>query len=1005
MMPEIFIENNIFYMKKIIFFLLTVLLWPIIGNAATGDGKTVKILAVGNSFSQDAIEQNLYELAAADGIDLVIGDAYIGGCSIERHLDNSRTGKDAYAYRKIVDGKRTEYKNRSLESILKDEAWDYVSFQQVSSLAGKYVTYEVDLPALVAYVRGIVPVKAKFLLHQTWAYAYDSDHSGFANYGRDQMTMYRAICDAVQKASSLVKIKTVIPSGTAIQNARTSFLGDRLCRDGYHLDLLYGRYTAACTWYEKLFGHVLGNSYYPEGMTPDVVRVAQLSAKEAVAHPYQVTEIDVQELPVVYKDASASVDARVEDLLSRMTLREKIYQLNQYVLGRNDNINNLGEVVKNVPAEIGSLIYYSDDAKLRNGMQRFAMEKSRLGIPILFGFDVIHGFRTIYPIPLAQAASFNTALSEAGSALAAFEAYYTGVDWTFSPMVDVARDPRWGRVAEGYGEDPYVNSVFSAAAVRGYQGDDLSAKGTIAACLKHYVGYGASEAGRDYVPTEISRQTLWDTYLPSFEAGVKAGAATLMSSFNIISGTPASANHYTLTEVLKEKWGHDGFVVSDWDAVKQLINQGMAADGKEAAMLAFNAGVEMDMKDDLYRKYLPELIAEGKVSHELVDESVRRILRVKFRLGLFDNPYTEELPDEQRYLLPKSLSLVESMAQESMVLLKNNGNCLPLKNFSGRLAIIGPVAADGEPLLGSWSGRGKPSEVVSIMTGIKAEFGCDVVYAKGCDFEGDDESGFAEAVSAASSSDVVVLCLGEKRKWSGENASRSTIALPAVQQHLLEAVAATGKPVVLVLTSGRPLDLTAMESHATSILEIWQPGTMGGKAVAGILSGRYNPSGKLAMTFPYTTGQIPIYYNHRNSGRRGTQGLYQDIPSTPLYPFGYGLSYSTFEYSPISLSATKVKRDGSIKASVTVTNTSSVDGKEAVLWFVCDPYSHITRPVSELKHFEKLMIPAGESRTFEFEIEPLRDLGFVNETGEKYVDAGEYRITVGGQNVSIEVID
>lgn len=706
---------------------------------------------------------------------------------------------------------------------------------------------------------------------------------------------------------------------------------------------------------------------------------------------------------LVYKDATADINDRIEDLLSRMTLHEKIMQMNQYMVGVNDNVNNVGEVYDKVPAELGSVIYIRDDAELRNLIQKNAMENSRLGIPLIFGYDVIHGFRTIYQIPLGQAASWNTDLARRCNEVAAKESFHAGVDWTFSPMVDIARDGRWGRISEGYGEDPYTAARFCVAAVEGYQGDDLSAEGTIAACLKHYVGYGASEAGRDYVPTEISRQSLWDTYLPPFEAGVKAGAATLMSSFNTISGIPATANHYTMTEVLKERWGHDGFVVSDWDAIKQLINQGVAQDHKEAARLAVNAGVEMDMVDNLYRRNLEALVEEGAVSEKHIDECVRRILRVKFRLGLFERPYIEELPDSLRLMKEEYLEVSEEMGQESAVLLKNDDGVLPLA-LQKSIALIGPVARSGNPLLGRWAGRGREGEVVTIYDGMKQEFGpgVHVSYAKGCDFEGNDKSGFAEAVRVASKSDVIVLCLGEKKEWSGENASRSTIALPAIQQELLKTISMVGKPVVLVLSSGRPVDLSSMEPLADAILETWQPGTMGGHSVAGLLSGRYNPSGKLPVTFPYTTGQIPIYYNRRQSGRHH-QGFYQDIQSTPMYEFGHGLSYTTFEYGPIILSSDEISRDERVTASVTVTNTGKVAGKEAVLWFVSDPYCSIARPVKELKYFEKQLLDPGESRVFTFEIEPLRDLGFVDHEGNRFIESGEYRLMTGGQTIKLTV--
>ena len=708
---------------------------------------------------------------------------------------------------------------------------------------------------------------------------------------------------------------------------------------------------------------------------------------------------------MLYKDASAPVEERIDDLLSRMTLEEKILQLNQYTLGRNTVENNLGEAVREIPAEIGSLIYFSDDAQLRNVMQKKAMEESRLGIPILFGHDVIHGYRTIFPIPLAQACSWNPELAERACSISAQEAASSGVDWTFSPMVDVARDPRWGRVMEGYGEDVYTNSVFCEAAVNGYQGEDLAAPNSIAACLKHYVGYGASEAGRDYVPTEISDQTLWDTYLPPFEAGVKAGAATLMSAFHNISGVPASANRYILTEILKEKWGHDGFVVSDWDAVRQLINQGMAKDGKEAALLAFNAGIEMDMVDDLYLKHIPELLDEKKISMSQVDEAVRRVLRVKFRLGLFERPYTEEVTESERYLLPESLEVAEQLAVESVVLLKNVDNVLPVENAK-RIALIGPMAAARYDHLGNWIARGKADDVISISEGMKEEFAgkAEIVTVNGCDFEGQDRSGFVSAMKAAKSSDVVVMCLGLRGKWSGENCSRSTIELPQIQEELLKAVAAVGKPIVLLNSSGRPVDLHRVEKYAAAVMQIWHPGVCAGKAVAGLLSGRYNPSGKLAMTFPYNTGQIPIYYNRRNSGRRGTQGLYKDVQSEPLYEFGHGLSYSKFEYGPLTLSSDRITQDDPLVAEIVVRNVSDRDGMETVHWYICDPYSHITRPMKELKFFEKKMIKAGEEVLFRFEIDPIRDLGFVDHTGRRYLDKGEYYIIIGQQKETIEVI-
>ena len=719
---------------------------------------------------------------------------------------------------------------------------------------------------------------------------------------------------------------------------------------------------------------------------------------------HSLSSKDKKSIPL-YKDAKAPIEKRIDDLISRMTLEEKVLQLNQYTLGRNNNVNNVGEEVKKVPSEIGSLIYFDINPELRNSMQKKAMEESRLGIPIIFGYDAIHGFRTIYPISLGQACSWNPGLVEQACAVSAQEARMSGVDWTFSPMIDVARDPRWGRVAEGYGEDPYTNGVFAAASVRGYQGDDMSAENRMAACLKHYVGYGASEAGRDYVYTEISAQTLWDTYLLPYEMGVKAGAATLMSSFNDISGLPGSANPYIMTEILKKRWKHDGFIVSDWGAVEQLKNQGLAATKKDAARYAFNAGLEMDMMSHAYDRHLKELVEEGKVTMAQVDESVRRVLRVKFRLGLFERPYTPVTNEKDRFFRPQSMAVAAQLAAESMVLLKNDNQILPLTNKK-KIAVVGPMAKNGWDLLGSWCGHGKDTDVEMLYDGLTAEFGGDAElrYAMGCKPQGNDRSGFAGALDVARWSDVVIVCLGEMLTWSGENASRSTIALPQIQEELVKELKEAGKPIILVLSNGRPLELNRMEPLCDAILEIWQPGINGARSMAGILSGRINPSGKLAMTFPYSTGQIPIYYNRRKSGR-GHQGFYKDITSDPLYPFGHGLSYTEFKYGTVTPSATKVKRGDKLSAEVTVTNTGARDGAETVHWFISDPYCSITRPVKELKHFEKQFIKAGETKTFRFDIDLERDFGFVNEDGKRFLEAGEYHILVQGQTVKIELID
>ena len=643
----------------------------------------------------------------------------------------------------------------------------------------------------------------------------------------------------------------------------------------------------------------------------------------------------------IYKDAKAPIEDRVNDLVSKMTLEEKVSQLNQYTLGRNNNANNLGEEVKNLPATLGSVIYFDEDPELRNAAQKKAMEESRLGIPIIFGYDVIHGFRTVYPISLGQACSWNTALVEDACAVAAQESRMSGVDWTFSPMIDVARDGRW------------------------------------------------------------------DTYLPPYEAGVKAGAATLMSSFNDISGTPGSANHYIMTEILKNRWKHDGFIVSDWSAVPQLIEQGHAANRKEAARLAFNAGLEMDMMGHCYDKYMAELVKEGKISMAQVDDAVKRVLRLKFRLGLFDNPYTPKTTAKERFLLPQSLATAEKLAEETIVLLKNENNLLPLNTTKKpTIAVVGPLAKNRPELLGSWYGHGHAENVLPINEALNAEFAgkANLIYADGCDFDGNDTAKFNEALSAAQKADIILLCMGEKKSWSGENASRSIIELPAIQEQFIAEMKKAGKPMVLVLANGRPLGLSKVEPLCDAIVEMWQPGVPGGKPLAGVLSGRVNPSGKLSITFPRSTGQIPVYYNQRKSARPNS-GKYQDIPSTPLYEFGHGLSYSTFNYGDIKLGKETVKRNEKIIVEVPVTNASKRDGAEVIHWFISDPFCTITRPVKELKHFEKQLIKAGDTYVFRFEIDPMRDLSFVDSDGKRFLENGEYFVTVKDKKVKFTIED
>ena len=699
-----------------------------------------------------------------------------------------------------------------------------------------------------------------------------------------------------------------------------------------------------------------------------------------------------------YKNPDAPIDERVEDLLSRMTLQEKVYQMNMSVLGRSMNPNNVkNEEAKDFPGFGSFITYSSTDPVKRNELQRQALEETRLGIPIIFAYDAIHGCRTTYPIPLAQACSWNPKLVEKACSISARETRTAGIEWTFSPMVDISRDGRWGRCAEGYGEDPYASSVFCAASVRGYQGTDISDTTKVASCLKHYVGYGASEGGRDYVPTEISRQTLWDTYMVPFEAGVRAGAATMMSSFNSINGTPVTSSEYLLTQVPRKKWKWDGVIVSDYDAVKQLIYQGAAENHADCAVLAANAGLDMDMADMCYANHLEQAVKDGLVNKDIVDDAVRRILRLKFELGLFERPYTPPFEPKEKFTLPEDIEVVEQLAEESFVLLKNNG-VLPLGEKPGKIALIGPVAKSYWQLIGSWGGHPLMEDIVNIYDGMMQEFGkSSVLYARGCGYEGDDRSGFAEAIKLARNSDVIVLCLGEEVMWSGENGIRSSLALPKIQEDLAIELHKLGKPLVLLLVNGRPLELCRLEKAADSILELWQPGIRGGNPAAGILSGRVNPSGRLSITFPFSSGQIPIYYNRRRTSRP-FMGHYQDVPREPMYWFGHGLSYSEYEYGDIR----KVS-DNPMVFEIDVTNVSDRDGKETVFWYVTDPVSKVTRPYKELKFFEKRTIAAGSKEIFHFTVDPIRDFSYVDEEGNRYLEKGKYIVSVSDKAIEVEL--
>ena len=709
-----------------------------------------------------------------------------------------------------------------------------------------------------------------------------------------------------------------------------------------------------------------------------------------------------------YRQAGLPIEQRITDLLGRMTLAEKIDQLHQCGIG-DTNPNNLAQRGDQFQPTYGSFIIagpWQTILATRNALQKRAVTESRLGIPALFASDVIHGYRTITPIPLAQACSWNPELVRQGCALAAAEAKAHGIDWNFAPMVDHCVDPRWGRIAETFGESPYAAAIFAVASVRGFQGDHFGGPNSIAACLKHYVGYGASEGGRDYSSTEVSAQTLWDMHLPPFEAGVRAGARTVMSAFNDLNGLPTSANRHTLTELLRERWGLTGPVVSDWASVAQLINQGFAADGAEAAAKAINAGVDIDMADNLYREHLPALVLAGRGSLATIDEAVRRTLRLKFELGLFEQPYTaaSALTAPTR-LDPANLALTEELAARSLVLLKNPG-VLPVAGSTKRIALLGPVANHAAPLLGSWAQLGDPAETQTIAAAFKERLpaGVELLVEPGCSIGGDAKDDLTPALAAAHRSDLVILCAGEEQWMSGENASRTTLRLAGRQEELIEAVLATGKPVVLVLVSGRPIELHAFEPRLAAIVAAWSGGSRAAAAIADTLLGQRNPSGRLAVTWPRSTGQIPLYHNMRPRARTGEDGVYKDFPTTPLYEFGHGLGYTTFRYSPIKLSASEVREGGKLTAEVTVTNTGAREGVETVFWFIRDPAASITRPLKELKSFAQASLAPGASRVFRFEIDPRRDLSFPDADGRRVLEPGEIILMAGDQRTSFHLV-
>jgi beta-glucosidase len=710
--------------------------------------------------------------------------------------------------------------------------------------------------------------------------------------------------------------------------------------------------------------------------------------------------------------SAPDIERKINELLARMTLEEKLGQLQQ-LDGHADGRHRDEHVEMIRRGTLGSTLNVRG-AKRTNELQRIAVEQSRLKIPVLFAFDVIHGYRTVFPVPLGEAASFDPAAVEKAASVAAAETAAAGVKWTFAPMLDIARDPRWGRIVEGSGEDPYLSSVLARARVRGFQGSDYSAPDKVVACAKHWAGYGAAEGGRDYNTTEISERTLREIYFPPFKAAIDAGVGTFMSAFNDLNGVPTSANPFTLTKVLREEWKFDGITVSDYESVRELINHGLAADGRDAARLALAAGVDMEMVSRLYNQHGAELVKAGKLPMAVIDEAVRRVLRIKFRLGLFEKPYTDESREASLLLSREHLAAAREIAARSMVLLRNERETLPLSKEIKSIAVVGPLADNQFDLMGSWTGDGRKEDVVTLLAGIKAKVpSAKITYAKGCEIAGDATAGIDEAVRAAREADVTIIAVGEAAEMSGEAAVRSSLDLPGRQLDLVKAIHATGKPYAVVLMNGRPLSINWLAENSPAILEAWFAGTQAGHAIADVLFGDVNPGGKLPVTFPRSVGQVPIYYNHKNTGRppdanNKYTSKYLDLPWTPLYPFGHGLSYTTFRLSNLRLSAARIRPDGSLTVTVEVENTGRRAGDEIVQLYIRDVAASVTRPVRELKGFERVTLKPGERRHVTFTLTP-EHLGFWNRELRFAVEPGAFKVfagnsSVGGLEASFEVI-
>ncbi len=702
-------------------------------------------------------------------------------------------------------------------------------------------------------------------------------------------------------------------------------------------------------------------------------------------------------------EKSDEKNAFVEHLMERMTLEEKIGQLTLFSSGYDITGPTMHDNYANdIKAGKVGAVFNAFGVEFTTNLQRMAVEETRLGIPLLFGYDVIHGHRTIFPIPLGETASWDMDYIEKSARIAAIEATSEGLHWTFAPMIDVTRDPRWGRVAEGSGEDPFLTSMVARAKVRGYQGDNLYSTNTMLACAKHFAAYGAPQAGRDYHTVDISEIELRNTYLPPFKAAVEEGVATFMTAFNELFGVPATGSKFLLADVLREEWGFNGFVVTDYTSIKEMVPHGFAKNEMHAGELALNAGVDMDMQSGIYNNHLMQLLDEGKVSVETINRAVKRILTLKYELGLFEDPYRYSNIERQseNIMTPQHLEFARDFARRSIVLLKNDNKTLPLSKDIKTIAVIGPLADSQMDMIGSWSAAGDYKKSVTLLQGIRNKIGNSrrILHCIGTGVDDNSRAGFSEAIRLARASDAIVLAIGEHKNMSGEAASRSNINLPGMQEELALELSKTGKPLIVVLMNGRPLTIEKIDEKADAILETWFLGTTAGDAIADVLFGYYNPSGKLPVTFPRNVGQIPIFYNQKNTGRPYSDqkytSKYLDVANTPLYPFGYGLSYTTFEYSEVKLDDRIMTKAKPIKASVVVTNTGDVYGEEVVQLYTRQLVGNITRPVRELKAFKKIGLAPGESRVVTFCLS-VDDIGFFNSSGEYCVEEGDFTVSIG----------